>query len=148
MTVLDELAPRIDTASAAELVEIFGELASATKYTEMKVLDRAIQQAANGSDPGPQADLSTADIARMYGNSQQAVRGWIGRGLLDAYKFQGREWRVTPASLEKFRREQREPLKLEVVKPPPDLRGWRKAAVGEAVPDIGSGKLPDPSPPL
>ena len=129
MTVLDELAPRIDTASKAELVEIFGELASATKYTEMK-LDHETQQATNGGDPKLQADLSTADIARMYGNSQQAVRGWIYRGLLDAYKFQGHEWRVTPASHQKFIDEQREPLRLEVVRPPPDLRGWRKAAVG------------------
>ncbi len=97
---------------------------------EAKVLAREIQRAANGSDPKPRADLSTADVATMYDKSRQTVRGWIGKGLLDAYKFQGREWRVTPASLEKFRREQREPLKLEVVKPPPDLRGWRKAAVG------------------
>ncbi len=128
MTVLDELAPRIETASAAELVEIFGELASATKYTEMKMLDRAIQQAANGSDPKPQADLSTAEIARMFGKSPQTVRDWIGKGLLDAYRFRGHEWRVTPEGLEKFKREQREPLKLEVVKPAPDLSAWRKVS--------------------
>ncbi len=127
MTVLDELAPRIETASTAELLELFGELATATKYTEMK-LDREAQQAANGSDPRPQADLSTAEIARMYDKSPQTVRGWIGRGLLDAYRFQGHEWRVTPESLEKFKREQREPLKLEVVSPEPDLGGWRKAS--------------------
>ena len=94
------------------------------------MLAREVQQAANGSDPKPQADLSTADIARMYDKSPQTVRGWIGRGLLDAYKFQGHEWRVTPESLEKFKREQREPLKLGIVKPTPDLNAWRKA-VGE-----------------
>ncbi len=92
------------------------------------MLARGIQQAANGSDPKPQADLSTAEIAGMYGKSPQTVRGWIGRGLLDAYKFQGREWRVTPENLEKFKREQREHLRLEVVSPEPNLGAWRKVS--------------------
>ena len=128
MTVLDELAPRIDTASTAELLELFGELATATKYTEMKMQARETQQAANGSDPKPQADLSTAEIASMFRKSPQAVRDWIGKGLLDAYRFQGREWRVTPENLEKFRREQREPLKLEAVGHEPDMNAWRKVS--------------------
>ncbi len=128
MTVLDELAPRIETASSAELLELFGELATATKYTEMKLQARETEQAANGSDPKPQADLSTADIARMYDRSPQTVRGWIGRGLLDAYRFRGREWRITPENLEKFKREQREHLKLEAVGPEPDLNTWRKVS--------------------
>ncbi len=128
MTVLDELAPRIDTASTAELLELFGELATATKYTEMKMLAREIRRAPSGSDPRPQADLSTAEIARMYDKSPQTVRGWIGKGLLEAYRFQGHEWRVTPDSLQKFIREQREPLKLEVVSPEPNLGAWRKVS--------------------
>ncbi len=128
MTVLDELAQRIETASAAELVELFGELATAAKYTEMKMLAREVQQAANGSDPNTQADVSTAEIARMFGKSPQTVRDWIRKGLLGAYRFQGREWRVTPESLQKFIGEQREPLKLEVVSPEPSLGAWRKAA--------------------
>ena len=130
MTVLDELARRIETASAAELVELFGELATATKYTEMKMLAHEIQQAANGSDPKPQADLSTAEIARMFTKSPQTVRDWIGKGLLDAYRFRGHEWRVTPESLQKFIREQREPLKLEVAGPEPNLGAWRKVSGG------------------
>ncbi len=130
MTVLDELAPRIDTASTAELLELFGELATATKYTEMKMQARETQRAANGSDPRPQADLSTAEIARMFGKSPQTVRDWRRKGLLEAYKFRGREWRVTPESLQKFIGEQREPLKLEFVKPAPDLGAWRNVSGG------------------
>ena len=128
MTVLDELAPRIETASKAELLELFGELATAMKYTEMKMLAREIEQATNGGDPKPQADYTTAEIARMFGKSPQTVRDWRRKGLLEAYKFRGHEWRVTPENLEKFMREQREPLKLEVVKPAPDLGAWRNVS--------------------
>ncbi len=117
-------------APADALPAAIGELARGKATLEAKVLAREIQRAANGSDPKPQADLSTAEIARMYDKNPQTVRGWIGRGLLDAYKFQDHEWRVTPENLEKFKREQREPLKLEVVKPTPNLGAWRKA-VGE-----------------
>ncbi len=120
----------IREAPADALPAAIGEFARGKATLEAKMLAREVQQAANGSDPKPQADLSTAEIARMYDKSPQTVRGWIGRGLLDAYRFQGREWRVTPESLEKFKREQREPLKLEVVSPEPDLGAWRKAAVG------------------
>ena len=127
MTVLEEMAPRIDTASSAELLELFGELATATKYTEMKLLGRQIRQATNGSDPKPRPDYATAEVAAMFRRSQQTVRDWIKDGLLDAYKW-GREYRITPENLQKFIREQREPLKLEVVKPAPDLGAWRKAA--------------------
>ncbi len=93
------------------------------------MLAREVQQAANGSDPKPQADLSTAEIASMFRKSPQTVRDWIRKGLLDTYKW-GREYRITPEAVEAFIAKQREPLKLEVVSPEPDLGAWRKAAVG------------------
>ncbi len=129
MNVRRELDSLLESVPAAEMSDLIGELERVKSAAYCRMLARETQRAANGRDPKP-ADLSTADIATMYDKSRQTVRGWIGKGLLDAYKFPGREWRVTPESFEKFRREQREPLKLEVVKPPPDLRGWRKAAVG------------------
>ncbi len=112
-----------------ELTDFMGAL-EAVKLAALTKTIAEIQRAANGSDPKPRPDYTTAEIARMYDKSPQTVRGWIGRGLLDAYRFQGHEWRVTPESLEKFKREQREPLKLEVVSPEPNLGAWRKASGG------------------
>ena len=124
-----ELNAIFEQVPMQELTDFMGAL-EAVKLAALTKTIAEIQQAANGSDPKPHADLSTADIARMYDRSPQTVRGWIGRGLLDAYRFQGREWRVTPENLEKFRREQREPLKLEVLGPEPDLNAWRKVSGG------------------
>ncbi|MEE9208627.1 MAG: helix-turn-helix domain-containing protein [Gemmatimonadota bacterium] len=115
-------------APADALPAAIGEFARGKATLEAKMLACDIQQATNGSDPKPQADLSTADIARMFTKSPQTVRDWIGKGLLDAYRFRGHEWRVTPESLQKFIGEQREPLKLEVSGPEPNLGAWRKAA--------------------
>ena len=91
------------------------------------MLAREVQQAANGSDPKPRPDYTTAEVAAMFHRHRQTVRDWIGKRLLDAYRFRGHgEWRITPESLQEFIREQREPLKLEVVKPTPNLGAWRK----------------------
>ncbi len=115
-------------APADALPAAIGELARGRATLEAKMLACEVHRVANGSDPKPQADLSTADIATMFGKSPQTVRDWIGNELLDAYRFQGHEWRVTPESLQKFIREQREPLKLEVVSPEPNLGAWRKVS--------------------
>ncbi len=73
------------------------------------------------------AGKGASSSCRQLTETSVAVRDWIRNQLLDAYKFQGHEWRVTPENHEKFRREQRESLKLEVVGPEPNLGEWRKA---------------------
>ncbi len=114
-------------APADALAAAIGELARGKATLEAKVLAREIQRAANGSDPKPRPDYTTAEVAAMFRRHPQTVRDWIGRGILDAYPW-GREYRITPESLQTFIREQREPLKLEVVSREPDLGAWRKAA--------------------
>ncbi len=119
----------IREAPADDLDAAIGELARGRATLEAKVLAREIQRAANGNDPRPRPDYTTAEIAAMFPRSPQTVRDWIHKGLLVAYPW-GREYRITPESLEKFIREQREPLRLEVVGPAPDLGGWRKVPGG------------------
>ncbi len=120
-----ELDAIFEQVPMRELTDFMGALEAVKLEALTKTIAEA-QRAANGSDPKLQADLSTADIARMYDRKPQTVRGWLDRGLLDGYKLLNHEWRVTPENLQKFIREQREPLKLEVIGPAPDLRGWRK----------------------
>ncbi len=130
MNVRRELDSLLESVPAAEMSDLIGELERVKSAAYCRMLARETQQAANGSDPKPQADLSTTEIARMHNRKSQTVRGWIGRGLLVAYKFQGREWRIKPENLERFKRERREPLKLEAVGPEPNLNARRKAAGG------------------
>ena len=129
MNVRRELDSLLEGVPTAEMPDFIGELERVKSTAYCRMLARETQQAAN-SDPKPQADLSTAEIARMYKKSPQTVRGWIDRGLLDAYKLFGHEWRVTPENHEKFKREQREHLRLEAAGPEPNLGAWRKAAGG------------------
>ncbi len=111
-----------------ELKDFMGALETVKLEALTKTIAEA-QRAANGGDPRPQADYTTTEIAAMFHRHPQTVRDWIGKRLLAAYRFRGHgEWRITPESLQEFIREQREPLKLEVVGPEPDLSGWRKVS--------------------
>ncbi len=122
-----ELNAIFEQVPMQELTDFMGAL-EAVKLAALTKTIAVIQQATNGSDPKPRPDYTTAEIARMFDKSPQTVRDWIGKGLLEAYKLFDREWRVTPENLEKFMREQREPLKLEFVKPTPDLGAWRNVS--------------------
>ncbi len=110
-----------------ELTDFMGAL-EAVKLAALTKTIAEIRQATSGSDPKPRPDYTIAEIARMFDKSPQTVRDWIGKGLLEAYKLFDREWRVTPENLEKFIAQQREPLKLEFVKPAPDLCAWRNVS--------------------
>ena len=45
-------------------------------------------------------DLTVDQVAEEFDRSPQTVRNWIRAGELDAYKFRGREYRVTRAASE------------------------------------------------
>ena len=52
-------------------------------------------------------DLTVDDVAKFFDRSPVTVRAWIRGGRLEAYRFQGREYRITHAALEELQQRQR-----------------------------------------
>jgi hypothetical protein len=53
--------------------------------------------------PVPVGDLTVADVAVHFQRSPSTVRGWLEAGRFDdAYKLNGRDWRVPHAALAAF----------------------------------------------
>jgi len=52
-------------------------------------------------------DLTCREAAAVLGRHESTVRAWLEAGELEGYKQRGREWRVTPAALERFRERER-----------------------------------------
>lgn len=60
------------------------------------------------TEPRPLApDLTCRQAATVLGRHESTVRAWLEAGELEGYKQRGREWRVTPAALERFRERER-----------------------------------------
>ena len=72
---------------------------------DLEALLRDERDAAPDSDE--RADLTVSEIAERFGRSAQTVRDWIKTRKLRAYRFNGKEYRVTPAALEEFEEGQR-----------------------------------------
>ena len=59
------------------------------------------------SAPGFEADLTVDDVAQFFNRSPITIRTWIRSGELQAYRFKGREYRITHAALEEYQAQQR-----------------------------------------
>ena len=59
----------------------------------------------NGS--GLDADLTVAEVGKFFNRSPITIRSWIREGRLEAYLFQGREYRVRGSALEEFQQNER-----------------------------------------
>jgi len=53
-------------------------------------------------------DLTVEEVAQLFGRSPTTVRTWIRDQRLGAYRFGGREYRITRRALEEFQKCQRE----------------------------------------
>jgi len=59
----------------------------------------------NGS--GLDHDLTVEGVRKLFDRSPVTIRAWIRAGRLDAYHFQGNEYRITRAALEEFQGQER-----------------------------------------
>jgi excisionase family DNA binding protein len=75
-------------------------------------------------------DLTVAEVGQRFKRSASTVRYWITAGKLDAYKFEGRELRVTPAALAAFESRQRMGPRTQPRRRggPVDLGAWKQAS--------------------
>ena len=55
---------------------------------------------------GLRADMTVFDVAALLNRSPQTVRSWIRTQALEAYRLQGREYRITAKALEVFLQQQ------------------------------------------
>jgi len=55
----------------------------------------------------PSRDLTLKEVGERYGRSPSTIRDWVRAGKLEAYRFNGKENRITPEALAKFERDQR-----------------------------------------
>jgi hypothetical protein len=80
------------------------------------------------------ADLTAAQVARIIGRKPSTIRGWLETGLLEGYKLNGREWRVTPMAVEAFQARQRNGKRSEGSgpgdRPVRGLGDWRSVGRG------------------
>ena len=59
------------------------------------------------SGPGGfEPDLTVKEVAEIFYRATSTVTAWIRAGDLRAYRFNGKEWRITNAALEEFRAKQ------------------------------------------
>ena len=84
-----------------------------------------------GVAPEPIGDMTAQEVAAEVGRAVSTVRGWCCSGMIEnAYKLNGREWRVSRAALLRFRDSQREAGRLPSSSAlgrnhRPDLGAWR-----------------------
>ena len=66
----------------------------------------------NGS--GLDSDLTVEEVGEFFHRSPVTVRAWIRSGELRAYRFKGREYRITHTALEEYQARQRGELESRV----------------------------------
>lgn len=87
---------------------------------------------AEPEDEDELADLTVDEIAEELDRAPSTVRGWLGRGEIpEAYRLQGREWRVPRSALRRYLdrqgAERGEKLRRNVRgRSSADLGAWRK----------------------
>lgn len=77
--------------------------------------------AGGAEETGPQADFTVRELAVRFHRSPSTIRDWCEHGALDAYKLNGRDWRIPRAAADAFIALQRK----ERQQAPVSLGAWR-----------------------
>ena len=84
-------------------------------------------------EPADLSDLSVEEVAVIVDRKPSTVRGWCSSGHLDAYRLNGREWRISREALQSFLDRQRAPEPREEPPPQrartPNLGAWRSVGL-------------------
>ena len=67
----------------------------------------AVREWLNDNGSGLDQDLTVEEVGKFFGRSPVTIRAWIRAGRLEAYHFQGNEYRITHAALEEFQDRER-----------------------------------------
>ncbi len=69
----------------------------------VETVRRWLELEGQGAGSRPLSDLTIADVAEELDRSPSTVRGWLIAGdIPEAYKLQGREWRIPRGALRAF----------------------------------------------
>jgi excisionase family DNA binding protein len=78
------------------------------------------------AEPRPLADYRVVDVAGALNRAPSTVRGWCQTGELRAYRFQGKEWRITREALREF--QDRQASGVDQDGGDDDLASWREVS--------------------
>ncbi len=102
-----------------ELRELAARLPPGSSVTLPR--DALLEAVGEPSRSQPSADLTVAQLAARFYRSPSTVRAWVEAGRFpDAYKLEGRDWRIPESSVASFiAAQRREPARQ------PGIGDWR-----------------------
>ena len=69
---------------------------------------KSVRKRLSENGTGFDHDFTVAEVGKFFNRSPVTVRAWIRKGWLDAYRFLGNEYRITPSALEEFQEGERD----------------------------------------
>ena len=68
---------------------------------------KSVRKRLSENGPGFDHDFTVAEVGKFFNRSPVTIRNWIREGRLEAYLFQGREYRIRELALEEFQQKER-----------------------------------------
>ena len=68
---------------------------------------KSVRKRLSENETGFDHDFTVAEVGKFFNRSPVTIRAWIREGRLEAYLFQGREYRIRESALEEFQQKER-----------------------------------------